>query len=179
MKKIKKKKAMVGTIISLIGTAAGIASGITNSVQQQKLAQEQRDREQALLNQNQALADANVLSQEQNNQQYVQQMNSRVSFKCGGKKKIKKANLGVEWKDMNTSQKLDTIGGIGNALSSVVNLGLSLGNKQNYNITNPEGFKTYEPKIIKQPNIYNQNPILAQAKLGCKKIKKRNINRFK
>ena len=190
MKKIKKKKASLG-ILSIIGTAAGIATSLAQNAQQRQLAEEQYEREQSLLNQQQALNNMNVLSQEQNNQQYVDQMNSKVTLKCGGKRKIKKATLGTEVQNANSSQHINNINSIGTALSNVVDLSIALSKKPNYTLKYSDGFKAFIPKVIKDPNtpiqpivpqqpqMINQNPILAQAKLGCKRIKKRNTNRFK
>ena len=96
--------------------------------------------------------------------------------KCNTKRiKKKKANLGTEWKEMSVLNKINDItNGIGGAVGGIGGLigGLTY-NPKDYTLKHSDTIVAQQPKVI------NQNPILAQAKLGCKRIKKRNTNRFK
>lgn len=199
MKKIKKKKALIGTIFNTIGEVVGLIGNKIKAKKDAELQQRQYENQQGEIfrQENQQLA--NVLSQELNYQDYVQQMKNRVSLnrlggKCNTKKiKKKKATLGSESKQMSSLNKAnDIIGGIGGAIGGISDLigGLTY-NPKDYTLKHSDPIVAQQAKVIKDPNapiqpivpqqpqMINQNPILAQAKLGCKRIKKRNTNRFK
>lgn len=170
MKKIKKsKKAFLGSVFGAIGN-------IVNAQNQAALQQRQYEYQQGEVFRQQEMQKANVLTQEANNQQYVDQMKKRITFNMGGKKRIKKkkAFLGV------ANAIGDTIGGAINMIGAFTNT------PKDYTIKHSDPFIAQQAKVIKDPNatvqqpqMQNINPILAQAKLGCKRIKKRNTNRFK
>lgn len=199
MKKIKKKKAFIGAAIGLASSVIGAIGDGIRAKKQAKLDQEKYEREQAQLNQQTEQQNANVLQNELWNQAILdEQLNRKVSIDrmggCHKKKKIKKkAGLGAEWKNMSSTAKFNDIaGGATSAVGAIGNLvGALTSNPKDYTLKQPEVLQAQAPKVIKDPNapiqqpiaqqpqMINQNPILAQAKLGCKRIKKRNTNRFK
>ena len=174
MKKIKKKKAFIGGVFNSI-------ANIINQQKQNELQQKQYEDQQGLIFKQEGQQLANVLTQEANSQGYVEQMKKRISMnKLGGKTiKKKKAFLGI------ANAIGDSVGGAINLIGSLVN------NPKDYTLKHSDPIVAQQAKVIKDPNatvqqpivqqpqIINQNPILAQAKLGCKRIKKRNTNRFK
>ena len=201
MKKIKKKKAFIGALISGISSIAGVIGDSIRAKKEAQLAQERYEKEQGEIYAKEAQATAQALTQEAQNQQYVEQMKSRISFKMGGTKKIKKkkAGLGAEWKNMSSLDKAgDILGGVGGAVSGISSLigGLTYQPKD-YTLKYNDTIQAQAPKIIKDPNqaaqqtilamqqasaqTYNKNinPILSQARLGAKRVVKKNLNRFK
>ena len=174
MKKIKKKKAFLGSVFSAIGN-------VVNAKNQADIQQQQYEYQQGEIFKQQEMQKANILTQEANNQQYVEQMKKRISLnKLGGKTiKKKKAFLGI------ANAIGDTIGGAINMIGTIAN------KPKDYTLKYSDPIVAQQAKVIKDPNapiqqpitqqpqMINQNPILAQAKLGCKRIKKRNTNRFK
>ena len=198
MKKIKKKKAFIGAIINTVGQVAGLIGKGIKAKKDADFQQQQYEDQQGKIYANEALQLGNALTQEANSQSYVDQMKNRISFKMGGNCKTKrikkkKATLGSEWKEMSSLQKTnDIIGGVGGAIGGIGDLigGLSYKPKD-YTLKHSYPIVAQQTKVIKDPNtpiqpivpqqpqMINQNPILAQAKLGCKRIKKRNTNRFK
>ena len=91
MKKIKKKKSLLGTITSVIGTVANIA----NSLEQNRLQREQIEKEQQLYNEN--IARENALTQTQNLQNSMNFVNNIkkeyiTPLRFGGKKRVKQKN---------------------------------------------------------------------------------------
>ena len=206
MKKIKKK-AFVGTILSAVGTVAGIASKFIKAKRDAKAQEQQYKTQQLEFNRQSNFDLANVLNQEINSQDYVDQMKNKISLdRLGGEHKIKrikkkKATLGSEWKEMSSMNKVnDIVGGIGGAIGGVTDLigGLTYKSKD-YTLKYSDTIQAQTPKIIKTPNDIVQqtnlamqqstnpqtrlnqvqNPILSQAKLGTKRIKQKNLNRFK
>lgn len=175
MKKIKRnKKAFLGSVFSAIGN-------VVNARNQADLQQQQYEYQQGEIFRQQEMQKANILTQDANNQQYVEQMKNRISFGMGGKKRIKKkkAFLGI------ANAIGDSIGGAINMIGAIAN------KPKDYTLKYSDPIVAQQAKVIKDPNapiqpivpqqpqMINQNPILAQAKLGCKRIKKRNTNRFK
>lgn len=174
MKKIKKKKAFLGSVFSAIGN-------VVNAKNQADIQQQQYEYQQGEIFRQQEMQKANILTQEANNQQYVEQMKKRISLnKLGGKTiKKKKAFLGI------ANAIGDSIGGAINMIGAIAN------KPKDYTLKYSDPIVAQQAKVIKDPNapiqqpitqqpqMINQNPILAQAKLGCKRIKKRNTNRFK
>lgn len=181
MKRIKKKKAFIGAIISGIGALAGTIGNAVKSKKQakaqteqlaadqafakeqaelnrqaereqfeaqqsalreqrrleQELADKQWQQAQTQANQQAAIQQAQAMTEEAQNQEYVDVMKSRVTFKCGGKfkdrnnksktKAKKKAGLGADWKAQSSLAKAgDVIGGVGSAIGGVGNLITSL-----------------------------------------------------
>ena len=198
MKKIKKKKAFIGAIINTVGQVAGLIGKGIKAKKDADFQQQQYEDQQGEIYRNEALQLGNVLTQEANSQSYVDQMKKRISFKMGGscktkKIKKKKASIGAEWNKMSSLQKTnDIVGGVGGVIGGIGDLigGLSYKPKD-YTLKHSDPIVAQQAKVIKDPNatiqpivpqqpqMINQNPILTQAKLGCKRIKKRNINRFK
>lgn len=174
MKKIKNKKAFIGGVFNSI-------ANIINQQKQNELQQKQYENQQGLIFKQEGQQLANVLTQEANSQGYVEQMKKRVSMnKLGGKTiKKKKAFLGI------ANAIGDSIGGAINMIGAIAN------KPKDYTLKYSDPIVAQQAKVIKDPNapiqpivpqqsqMINQNPILAQAKLGCKRIKKRNTNRFK
>lgn len=175
MKKIKKnKKAFLGSVFSAIGN-------MVNAKNQADLQQQQYEYQQGEIFRQQEIQKANILTQEANNQQYVEQMKNRISLGMGGKKiiKKKKAFLGI------ANAIGDTIGGAINMIGAITN------KPKDYTLKYSDPIVAQQAKVIKDPNVpiqqsiaqqpqmINQNPILSQAKLGCKRIKQKNLNRFK
>lgn len=182
MKKIKKKKAFIGGVFDSI-------ANIINQQKQNELQQRQYEKQQGLIfkQENQQLA--NILTQEANSQGYVQQMKNRISInKLGGKTiKKKKAFLGI------ANAIGDSIGGAINLIGSLAN------DPKDYTLKYTDPIQAQAPKVLKAPNdmlqqtnlamqqVANpqmnlnqvQNPIFNQAKLGAKRIKQKNLNRFK
>lgn len=205
MKKIKKK-AFIGAIINGVGALAeAIGKGI-KAKKDAEFQQQQYENQQGEIYKQDALTLANVLSQEANSQSYVDQMKKRISFKMGGncktkKIKKKKATLGAEWNKMSSLQKTnDIMGGTVGAIGGVADLigGLTYKPKD-YTLKHSDIIQAQTPKIIKtsndivqQTNLAMQqganpqmrlnqvqNPVLSQAKLGTKRVKQKNLNRFK
>ena len=174
MKKIKKKKAFIGGVFDSI-------ANIINQQKQNELQQKQYEDQQGLIFKQEGKQLANVLTQEDNSQGYVEQMKKRISLnELGGKTiKKKKAFLGI------ANAIGDSIGGAINMIGAIAN------KPKDYTLKHSDPIVAQQAKVIKDPNtpiqpivpqqpqMINQNPILAQAKLGCKRIKKRNTNRFK
>lgn len=206
MKKIKKK-AFIGAIISGVGALAGAIGKGIKAKKDAELQQQQYENRQGEIYKQEALNLANVLSQEANSQDYVQQMKNRISIdRLGGEHKTKrikkkKATLGAEWNEMSSLQKTnDIVGGVGGAIGGIADLIGGLAYKpKDYTLKYSDTIQAQTPKIIKTPNdivqqtnlamqqVTNpqirlnqvQNPILSQAKLGTKRVKQKNLNRFK
>lgn len=207
MKKIKKKKAFIGAIIEGVKDITGTISGVINAKRQADATRKEYERQQGEIYANEALQLGNVLTQEANSQDYVQQMKRRVTFKMGGDYKDrfksnnkKKANLGT------TST---TFGQTGNEYAQVANAGITgatvaaimgaINPTETLTLKQNAPVQAQTPKVLKAPNdmvqqtnlamqqVANpqtnlnqvQNPILNQAKLGTKRIKQKNLNRFK
>ena len=194
MKKIKKKKAFIGAIIEGVKDITGTISGVINAKRQADANRAEYERQQGEIYANEALQLGNVLTQEANSQGYVDQMKKRISFKMGGKK-IKKKKCAVGGNVYGGSQ---VFGQTGNEYAGVANAGITgatvsaiigaFNPTETLTLKHNAAVQAQAPKVIKdpiqpivpqQPQMINQNPILAQAKLGCKRIKKRNTNRFK
>ena len=93
----------------------------------------------------------------------------------------------------------DVISGLTSLGSGIANLAMSSKTPTIYNINRTTPIQAQTPKVLKAPNdmvqqtnlamqqvanpqLYTnqvQNPILSQAKLGTKRIKQKNLNRFK
>lgn len=207
MKKIKKKKAFIGAIIEGVKDITGTISGVINAKRQADATRKEYERQQGEIYANEALQLGNVLTQEANSQDYVQQMKRRVTFKMGGDYKDrfksnnkKKANLGT------TST---TFSQTGNEYAQVANAGITgatvaaimgaINPTETLTLKQNAPIQAQAPKVLKAPNdmvqqtnlamqqVANpqmnlnqvQNPILNQAKLGTKRIKQKNLNRFK
>lgn len=207
MKKIKKKKAFIGAIIEGVKDITGTISGVINAKRQADATRKEYERQQGEIYANEALQLGNVLTQEANSQDYVQQMKRRVTFKMGGDYKDrfksnnkKKANLGT------TST---TFAQTGNEYAQVANAGITgatvaaimgaINPTETLTLKQNAPVQAQTPKVLKAPNdmiqqtnlamqqVANpqtnlnqvQNPILNQAKLGTKRIKQKNLNRFK
>lgn len=194
MKKIKKKKAFIGAIIEGVKDVTGTIAGVINAKRQADANRAEYERQQGEIYANEALQLGNVLTQEANSQGYVDQMKKRISFKMGGKK-IKKKKCAVGGNVYGGSQ---VFGQTGNEYAGVANAGITGATvsaiigafkpTETLSLKHNAAVQAQAPKVIKDPNnpivpqqpqMINQNPILAQAKLGCKRIKKRNTNRFK
>lgn len=186
MKKIKKK-AFIGAIISGVGALAGAIGKGIKAKKDAELQQQQYENQQGEIYKQEALNLANVLSQEANSQDYVQQMKNRISMdRLGGEHKTKRIKKKKAF--------------IGTAITGVADLigGLTYKPKD-YTLKYSDTIQAQTPKIIKTPNdivqqtnlamqqVTNpqvrlnqvQNPILSQAKLGTKRVKQKNLNRFK
>ena len=204
MKKIKKKKAFIGSIISGVGAIAGVIGNAVKAKKDADLAQKQYENQQGEIYKKEALDLANTLTQEANSQDYVEQMKNRISFKMGGSCKTKrikkkKAGLGADWNAMSSLDKAgDIIGGVGGAIGGVADLIGGLTHKpKDYSLKYSDPIQAQATKVIKDPNQaaqqtalamqqasnnpYNKNinPILSQARLGTKLVVKKNLNRFK
>lgn len=184
MKRIKKKKAFIGALISGIGAIAGTIGNAVRSKKQakfqaeqqaaqlefekqqtelnrqaereqfnlqQKALEEQRrleqeaadrqwQKQQTEANKQAAIQQAQAMTEEAQNQEYVDVMKSRVTLKCGGKfkdrnnknKTKKKASLGLmdAWKGQSSLAKAgDIMGGVGSAIGGVGSLITSLVSK--------------------------------------------------
>ena len=191
MKKIKKKKAFIGAIINGVGAIAGAIGQGIKAKKDAELQEQQYRNQQGLIYKQEAQQLANVLTQEANSQDYVQQMKNRVTLnRLGGEhktKKIKKkkAFLGI------ANAIGDSIGGAINMIGALTNT------PKDYTLQHNDPIKSIAPKVIKDPNQaaqqtalamqqaytnpYNQNinPVLNQARLGTKRVVKKNLNRFK
>lgn len=187
MKKIKKKKAFIGAIINGVGAIAGAIGQGIKAKKDAELQEQQYRKQQGEIYKQDALNLANVLTQEANSQDYVQQMKNRISIdRLGGQhktKRIKKKKAGLG----------GAIGGVADLIG-----GLSYKPKD-YTLKYSDTIQAQAPKVFKAPNdmvqqtnlamqqVANpqmnlnqvQNPILNQAKLGTKRIKQKNLNRFK
>ena len=207
MKKIKKKKAFIGAIISTLGAIGGAIGQGIKANKDAALQEQQHRNQQGEIYKQEAFDLANILTQEANSQDYVQQMKNRISIdRLGGQHKTKrikkkKAGLGAEWNEMSSLNKAnDIIGGIGGAIGGTTGLiGGLTHNPKDYTLKYADPIQVQTPKVIKAPNdIFQQtnlamqqvanpqmnlnqvqNPILNQAKLGTKRIKQKNLNRFK
>ena len=207
MKKIKKKKAFIGAIISGVGAIAGAIGQGIKAKKDAELQEQQYRNQQGEIYKKEAIDFANILTQEANSQDYVQQMKRRISIdRLGGQHKTKrikkkKAGLGAEWKNMSSLNKANDItGGLGGAIGGVAGLiGGLTHNPKDYTLKYADPIQAQAPKVLKAPNdmvqqtnlamqqVANpqmnlnqvQNPILNQAKLGTKRIKQKNLNRFK
>ena len=184
MKKIKKKKAFLGSIFSAIGN-------VVSAQKQAELQQQQFEKQQGLIYKQEAQQLANVLSQEANSQDYVQQMKNRVTLnKLGGEHKTKKIKKKKAF--------LGIANAIGDSLGGAINMiGALTNTPKDYTLQHNDPIKSITPKVIKDPNQaaqqtafamqqaytnqYNKNinPILSQARLGAKRVVKKNLNRFK
>ena len=207
MKKIKKKKAFIGAIINGVGAIAGAIGQGIKAKKDAELQEQQYRNQQGEIYKKEAINLANVLTQEANSQDYVQQMKNRISIdRLGGQHKTKrikkkKAGLGAEWNKMSSLDKANDItGGLGGAIGGISGLigGLTY-NPKDYTLKYADPIQAQAPKVLKAPNdmvqqtnlamrqVANpqmnlnqvQNPILNQAKLGTKRIKQKNLNRFK
>lgn len=223
MKKIKKKKAWLGAVISAIGSIAGAVANGIGAKKDAEAKQDAYENQQGQLFAQNAQKTANIFSQESQNQGYVQQMKDRITYsKMGGnfknrfyksKNKKKKANLGTTSEINNTSGGIKNtaggiISGIGNAASGIGGLVTSLAYQpKDYTLQNVDNVTLQTPKIIKNPyntteeninqeqqaikqqNIQMGNQIMQNMhqnqlnnkiyKLGGKRIKQKNLNRFK
>ena len=194
MKKIKKKKAFIGAIIEGVKDVTGTIAGVINSKRQADANIAEYERQQGEIYKNEAFQLGNILTQEANSQGYVDQMKKRISFKMGGKK-LKRKKCAVGGNVYGGSQ---VFGQTGNEYASVANAGITGATvsaiigafkpTETLSLKHNAAVQAQAPKVIKDPNnpiipqqpqMINQNPVLAQAKLGCKRIKKRNTNRFK
>ena len=196
MKKIKKKKAFIGAIIEGVKDVTGTIAGVIDSKRQADANQAEYERQQGEIFKNEALDLGNVLTQEANSQNYVEQMKNRISFKMGGKRiKKKKCSMGA-----NIYGGTQAFGQTGNEYANIANAGITgatvaaimgaIKPTETLTLKHNEAIQAQAPKVIKDPNkliqqtLINQypqniNPILSQARLGCKRIKKKNTNRFK
>lgn len=116
------------------------------------------------------------------------------------KTKRKKFKDGGYFENMNGGEIAgDVLGGVGSLIGGISSLAMSAKNPINYTIKQGEVMQAQNPKILKAPNdmvqqtnlamqqatnpqLYTnqvQNPILNQAKLGTKRIKQKNLNKFK
>lgn len=120
---IDRKKAWLG---AAIGLAGGIVGGIINKRKQKKALRQQ----QAEVNRNAAIENANAMEEAYNNQEYVDAYNDRLAFAYGGKRKkctngaeenITDNNELVKDKGSNNGMMSDVAGGIANGLGSVAN----------------------------------------------------------
>lgn len=187
MKKIKKKKAFIGAIIGGVGAIAGAIGQGIKAKKDAELQEQQYRNQQGEIYKKEAINLANILTQEANSQDYVQQMKNRISIdRLGGQhktKRIKKKKAGL-----------------GGAIEGIAGLigGLTY-NPKDYTLKYTNPIKAQAPKVLKAPNDIVQqtnlamrqganpqmnlnqvqNPILNQAKLGTKRIKQKNLNRFK
>ena len=207
MKKIKKKKAFIGAIIEGVKDITGTISGVINAKRQADATRKEYERQQGEIYANEALQLANVLTQEANSQDYVQQMKKRVTFKMGGDYKDrfksnnkKKANLGTTSTVFSqTGNEYAQVANAGITGATVAALMGAINPTETLTLKQNAPIQAQTPKVLKAPNdmvqqtnlamqqVANpqtnlnqvQNPILNQAKLGTKRIKQKNLNRFK
>ena len=200
MKKIKKKKAFIGAIIQGVNDLVGTASGLITASNEAKSKRKEFERQQGEIYNQEALQLAQALSLEANQQEgYVDAMKSRVGFKMGGKAKTKriKKKCAVGGNIYGGTQAFGAIGNeysgqalgggiMGQTVSAVMNL--IKGPAEQLVLKHNAPSQAQQAKVIRTPNqpiqqTYPQNviqnPVLNQAKLGTKRIKQRNTNRFK
>lgn len=130
----------------------------------------------------------------------------RKKFTTGGESKTNDSNTNNTNTDNTNINELpgtkiagEVIGGLTSLGSGIASLAMSAKNPINYTIKQGEVIQAQNPKILKAPNdmvqqtnlamqqaanpqLYTnqvQNPILTQAKLGTKRIRQKNLNRFK
>ena len=131
-------------------------------------------------------------------------MKKRISLqRLGGSRRIKRKKCAMGGNIYGGSQ---VFGQTGNEYASVANAGITGATvsaiigafkpTETRTLKHNEVIQAQAPKVIKDPNQplqqqlipaqqyvqpygQNINPILSQARLGCKRIKKRNTNRFK
>ena len=126
---------------------------------------------------------------------------NKKKFEKGGEQRIEtNTNQNNSFLNSNGAKTAgDIIGGLTSLGSGVANLAMSSKTPTIYNINRTTPIQAQTPKVIKAPNdmvqqtnlamqqvtnpqLYTnqvQNPILNQAKLGTKRIKQKNLNRFK
>lgn len=198
MKKIKKK-AFIGAIIEGVKDITGTVANVINAKRQADANRAEYERQQGEIYANEALQLGNVLTQEANSQGYVDQMKKRIDLqRLGGSRRIKRKKCAMGGNVYGGTQ---VFGQTGNEYAGVASAGITgatvaaimgaIKPTETRILKNNAAIQAQAPKVIKDPNapiqpivpqqpqMINQNPILAQAKLGCKRIKKRNTNRFK
>lgn len=126
---------------------------------------------------------------------------NKKKFEKGGEQRIEtNTNQNNSFLNSNGAKTAgDIIGGLTSLGSGVANLAMSSKTPTIYNINRSIPIQAQAPKVLKAPNdmvqqtnlamqqvtnpqLYTnqvQNPILNQAKLGTKRIKQKNLNRFK
>lgn len=200
MKKIKKKKAFVGAIVEGVRDLVGTATGLITASNEAKAKRKEFERQQGEIYNQEALQLGQALSLEANQQEgYVNAMKSRVGFKMGGKAKTKriKKKCAVGGNIYGGTQAFGAIGneysgqalggGItGQTVSGIINA--IKGPADQLVLKHNAPAQAQQAKVIRTPNqpiqqMYPQNvvqnPVLNQAKLGTKRVKQRNTNRFK
>ena len=169
MKKDVRKKAFIGAII---GAAASIGGGILNGIKQRKAIKAQQKQQ----TENEGFQQAQSLSQQYNNQDYIDDYKKKITLRNGGKIKTTKGNdrilvnkklkCGGRRKAELGQEIGNASGGIGGLVGSL--MGTPKQMQQSY------GFD-YDAKTEVANNSYDNNyeDRLQQAKLGLKKYIKR------
>lgn len=112
-KRVKRKKAFWGAVI---GAGISLAGSLIGSNVEKNKANNQLREQQRAQNRRDTFEMAQNIQQGYSDQDYVDQFNKRISYKCGGKIKRRKAEAGgnFDWSSVLTGG-LNALGSIGSA----------------------------------------------------------------
>ena len=177
MKKIKKNKAFLGTVLAGVGMAADVIGKAVAARKESNLKRREYEREQGQIYENEALANTAAMNQELNDRGYINAMKNRITFKMGGKynnrfksnkikTKRKKFKTGGYFENMSGGEIAgDVLGGVGSLIGGISSLAMSAKNPTNYTIKQGEVMQAQNPKILKAPNDIVQQTNLAMQQV--------------
>lgn len=166
---VKRKKAFLG---AAIGAAVGLGSSIFGAISSKNAANRAQREQQRAQNKQDTLNMAANLSNAYGNQDYVDDFQNRITFKCGGKmNKTKRAKMfscggrkrvacggrkKAAWGADDTSTLINSLGsGLGNiASSAIVNSGTKKSINQNMFAATPkENIKAADYISLSEPRM--------------------------
>lgn len=117
-----KRKGFIG---ALIGTAASLAGSLISGAIQRKREEKARRENMILQNKQDTYNQANALTNQYTNQEYVDEINNRIEFAAGGKSnKVNYGNVRLKrfaaGGDKNIFDSGNVISGVGEGLNSVL-----------------------------------------------------------
>lgn len=186
--KTKRNKAWLGAVIGAVGGIAGGLLGASASKKaanrQYELQKEQWETSQKLQNRKDTLAEAQNLSNRYSNQDYVDDLKNRITFKNGGKmNKVnfnkrfkcggrKKAANGIDWNNVGKSA-IDAFGTIGQAIISADTQNYISNKQRNWNVESSnngvQGNNVGDKFSLKLPSYIDRN---SYYKCGGRKRRK-------